>query len=332
VRLTIKEINAMKKTCVFCGEHPISKTKEHVLPSWLLGMTGGLNRPLHLPLLRNKFEKPERPMSFGSFHFPACESCNFNFSSLENTVKPIVERMMAGGGITNEEVSTFLDWLGKVRTGLWLGILFLEKNPFNIAPRFHIGKRMGGKDRVVVIYRTSENWRGISFIGINFPIFHHAPSCFSLIVNHLGFFNISTEYLFSRRLGFPYPEHSSLHESGLSESIMKSGRERVMFPLLKYPYSTVGTELFQPMFPIKTIVNADPLELSNLYNTNYVRNYSLKHAEGVGLPLIQKDKSLTIYSHSISSAWLPQQVLDPQKMRNILGAQKRGRESFLSGS
>jgi hypothetical protein len=213
--------------------------------------------------------------------------------------------MVNGKGLTNEEISTFLDWLDKVRVGLWLGILSLEKNPFNINPHFHITKRMAGKDRMVVIYRSNKDWQGISFVGVNFPVFHHAPSCFSLIVNNLGFFNVSTEYLFSRRLGFPFPGHVSFNESRLAESAMKPGRERAMFPLLKYPYSTLGTEIFQPMFPLKTLVNPDRAEFANLYNTTYVHDHSLWHEKGIGLPLIQKDKMLIKYQSFESKSWCP---------------------------
>jgi hypothetical protein len=31
----------MAEVCVFCGERPQSKTKEHVIPKWLIEMTGG---------------------------------------------------------------------------------------------------------------------------------------------------------------------------------------------------------------------------------------------------------------------------------------------------
>ncbi|WP_455289434.1 hypothetical protein [Vibrio parahaemolyticus] len=33
-----------KKYCVFCGEEPQNKNKEHVLPQWLLKMTGAPKR------------------------------------------------------------------------------------------------------------------------------------------------------------------------------------------------------------------------------------------------------------------------------------------------
>ncbi|QJB40178.1 hypothetical protein HF324_20870 [Chitinophaga oryzae] len=32
------------KYCIFCGEQPQSKTKEHIIPKWLIEMTGDPNR------------------------------------------------------------------------------------------------------------------------------------------------------------------------------------------------------------------------------------------------------------------------------------------------
>jgi len=36
------------KYCVFCGKPPSDKNKEHVLPHWLIKMTGDPNRVVNL--------------------------------------------------------------------------------------------------------------------------------------------------------------------------------------------------------------------------------------------------------------------------------------------
>jgi len=48
-------MNKLEKHCIFCGECPVDKTKEHVFPEWLIKMTGNSKRKLsfphyHLPL------------------------------------------------------------------------------------------------------------------------------------------------------------------------------------------------------------------------------------------------------------------------------------------
>jgi hypothetical protein len=34
----------MDKFCVFCGEKPENKNKEHIIPKWLIELTGNPNR------------------------------------------------------------------------------------------------------------------------------------------------------------------------------------------------------------------------------------------------------------------------------------------------
>lgn len=45
------------KTCIFCGEKCKNKTKEHVLPRWLIKMTGDPNREIRVGLNYNSLLK-----------------------------------------------------------------------------------------------------------------------------------------------------------------------------------------------------------------------------------------------------------------------------------
>ena len=60
------------------------------------------------------------------FAFPACGRCNVIYSTLESEVKPILLKILDGIEIRSEELSLFLDWLDKVRVGLWLGMKQLD--------------------------------------------------------------------------------------------------------------------------------------------------------------------------------------------------------------
>jgi hypothetical protein len=44
---TTYEVN---KVCVFCGEKPTNKTKEHIIPEWLIELTGDINRDFTISL------------------------------------------------------------------------------------------------------------------------------------------------------------------------------------------------------------------------------------------------------------------------------------------
>jgi hypothetical protein len=305
----------MNKFCVFCGKNPISKTKEHVIPLWLIKLTGDPQRPLFLQLRSNP-DNPIKSIAFDSFTFPSCNDCNQEFAHLESQTQLIVGKMLKRNALSDVELSVFLDWLDKVRTGLWLGFLCWEKNRFKIQPHFHIANRIAAKDRMTVIYRADDEGTGINFIGTNIPMFHHFPTCFTLAINNLYLLNISTDCLFSRRLGFPFPQSISQQEDGQPIMNMVPGRERLMLPLLKIPYFLKGTEIFQPIFHHKLSYNPSP-QLAGLYDTSYVREFSLDYERGIGRPLIQKGRSLRKYPSHPSMDWFPIHAAKRQALHKI---------------
>ncbi|MBQ8041729.1 MAG: hypothetical protein IJ273_00175, partial [Alphaproteobacteria bacterium] len=65
----------MAKFCVFCGNPPENKNAEHIIPQWLIEMTGNKSRQCHLGPIT-----PNGSIEFGAFKFPACERCNSEFS------------------------------------------------------------------------------------------------------------------------------------------------------------------------------------------------------------------------------------------------------------
>ena len=90
-----------EKFCVFCGKKPKNKTKEHILPKWLIKLTGKPNRQINVGLdfsnfLSNKnFQFKIRKYSINSFTLPACEECNIKYSNLEAKVKLIMEKILS---------------------------------------------------------------------------------------------------------------------------------------------------------------------------------------------------------------------------------------------
>lgn len=295
----------MTKFCIFCGNPPVTKNKEHIIPRWLIELTGAPSRPINL-LLFGDPRKPPIEMSFSSFYFPACLACNEDFGRIEGKTKPVILKMLNRDAVSRTEITLFLDWMDKIRIGLWLGIIYLGNNFFNVKPQFHVAKRIGGKDRMVVIYKSDQKMSGIGFIGVNFPVFIHGPSCFTLIINDLAFFNVSSEFLISRRLGFPYPSISTVRGYGQVECELQPGMERAMCPLVNFSYSKLGVEVFQPIFNDKLSTTDEKDDRKKYYDTDYVRDWSLSHESGIGTPLIQKTKTLTKGPEFPSKIWYPE--------------------------
>lgn len=295
----------MDKVCVFCGKQPVSKTNEHVLPQWLIELTGNPKRLAHFGLDFNKVKPEQRSYSFDSFKFPACNFCNATFSELESLANPIMSKMLSNEAISASEIITLLDWFDKVRIGLWLAYYYLDKNPAGIEPNFYIAQRIRLYDRMVLICRADTASKMLSFVGCDSPIFSLLPSCFCLVVNHLVFLNISYHFLFSRRFGFPYPKASYLQPKGNNTVEMKfvHGRQRIMRPLLKKPFSLQGTELYQPIFPSPD----KDASIYKLYNNAYVKEHSLDWERGLGKVYYKKGEGYSVYPDDYVFQWIPKE-------------------------
>jgi hypothetical protein len=287
--------------CVFCGKNPEGKSLEHVLPQWLIGLTG---EPTRIGRFGLKLEGPseeERLFSFSAFKFPACESCNTAFSGLEAAAKGVFTKILGKAEVSSAEFSTLLDWLDKVRIGLWLAFMYLDKNPVAIKPHFYMTHRVGMHDRMLLLFRTNGDDKGLNTAGTNTGFFRRTPSCFLLRVNSYVFVSLSYPFLLSRRIGFPYPIECFMTEDQQLDCNMAPARGRVMMPLLRKTFGLDGTELYQPMFN-----NLDQAEEERRYwDVPYVRENSLSWDKGVGKIFMSVGQKLTQYPDAPSKSWLP---------------------------
>jgi len=274
----------MENICIFCGDKSLSKNKEHVLPKWLIEHTGPLNRKVRIGF--NKKTGKPREFSYNSFTFPACESCNTKFAKLESLTKPVVLKLLSFSPLSKSDFHILLDWFDKVRVGLWLGFFYLDKNLGKIDPEFHISSRIGLHDRMLHIIRVDGNKDELSFRGCDMPSFYYTPSCFSIIINNYCFINISSPFLFSRRLGFPYPSKSFYRKDGLADYEINGCRERIMHPLMRKPFKFKGSGIYQPMFRMQTQVPA----YLNHYENDYVRKNSMSFEHGIGEIFLEDEK------------------------------------------
>jgi hypothetical protein len=290
------------KFCVFCGEKPESKTNEHILPLWLIELTGDPSRQVVLGH-KKVVGMPERKFSFNSFKFPSCDACNSNFSNLENQTKDIMLKMLSDETLSQHALNTLLNWFDKIRVGLWLAYFYLDKNFAGITPSYYITKRIGVHDRMLAVFKAELGEKRLNFGGCETPFYYYTPSCFTLVVNHLYFLNISFPYLFARRIGFPFPSASYLLRGENNPAYtIEEARQRVMLPLLRKRFRLRGTEFYQPMFKYPTV----PGLITKYYDIKYVRDGSLDYANGVGAVFIQRENLLQQLNEQPIADWSPQ--------------------------
>jgi hypothetical protein len=302
----------MKRFCVFCGEKPVSKNMEHVIPLWLIRYTGEPDRKVPLGIDWNT-GKP-REYSFDQLRFPACGSCNTKFSTLESEAKKVILNILDEQPLSNDAFSIFLSWLDKGRVGLWLGFWFLNKNIFDIDPHFYIASRVDVADRMVLIYKSSDTQEGIQLTGIGTPFFDYCPSCFGITINQFSFINISSHYLFSRRLGLPYTSEAFLIDTGQTSFEIKPGKKRIIYPLIRKPYNRICTELFQPIISPE-LMNKE--EMKVLYQNDYAKKYLDINHSRLGKVLLKYNNEIVDYSISDGSEWIPDKAHDRNMLKKI---------------
>lgn len=293
------------KFCVFCGEQPESKNREHVIPAWLIALTGEKSREANLGLDFTSVPLEQRRYALDSFTFPACASCNSAFGELESQAKGVVETILRRAALAEDDWQVFLDWLDKVRVGLWLGGIYLNKNYQGVEPMFHIQNRMGASDRFVVIYELEDDgWRGLTWAGTDSPVFHVMPSCFSITINNFCFINVSCDFLLSERIGFPYPSSRRLAEDGLQYVTLSPGTGHVVLPPYDYEFRSGSRQLWQPMIPWR-LTTALGEHSARLYDVDFVRTHCRDFEQGTGKILLRTKGGLTEYKPAPSRDWLP---------------------------
>lgn len=275
----------MSKICVFCGQKPEDKNMEHVIPQWLIKMTGDKKRMCHLKTIA------EHDIPFIHFKFPACEACNSEFSDLEGQVKDVITKILANQPVNALEISLLLDWFDKVRIGLWLGALYLRKEMDLIEPHMHIKTRMGLKDRMLIIERRDVKDQGLAFVGPAQQTFLLNPCAFQLLINDYVFTNASEYGLVSRRLGFPYCNKAKFYDTDkvVLDDYQKS-TGRVVNPVLKgFESSADRTYIYQSCSPAQAQMYPD------LYKDKFVVEHSLDASAGLGGIFYQKNSPNAMY-------------------------------------
>lgn len=272
-----------EKFCIFCGKTPKDKNLEHVIPQWLIRLTGREKKDVF-----SLCPEYDKHLPFLQFKFPACTECNTKYAKMEFAVKPVVEKILSGQSICGQEASLLMDWFDKVRIGLWLSNMFYDPElKHDVRPHFFIDSRVGTSDRMLSIQKIDfpkdEN-RGIYFGGTQTPLFNCEPSAFTLIINDYYFFNASTHNLVAPRLGFPRLTNVQLEDplTGAFSANVMPGREKIANPVItSFIPNQNSVTFYQPIY--KDFVKFPDYPLSS-----YVCEHSYDSTSGIGGVFVQR--------------------------------------------
>jgi len=301
----IRNLKARPRVCIFCGKPPRGKNKEHVIPRWLIELTGDPNRIIHVgPFTSRSLLEPQgdlfRSFSFESFSFPSCSECNSEFSELEGRAKGPFTALLNSHLLSSGDLKALLSWFDKVRVGLWLGFhYYLDHNYWGVSPHFYIRDRIAAADRALVVLRAYDRNPGIRFIGVNTPAFAHVPSCFTLVVNEWFLLNISYQFIASQSAGLPYPESMELGENEHLQVSLVPGKGKLSYPLLPISYDRSGVTIAQAIHPRLV----PPHNEESYSDPIYEETLALEGDQS--MPLLEKGGAVSTYPNNPTTKWLP---------------------------
>ncbi|MEN0055441.1 MAG: hypothetical protein AAGC65_17325 [Mucilaginibacter sp.] len=272
----------MNKNCIFCGKPPQNKNKEHILPKWLIKLTGMEKKQVSVgtDLVTGK----EYTFNLLNFTFPACTQCNTDFAAVEAAVKPVMEKLLADDYVVEEELTLLLDWFDKVRLAMHIALHYQNNKNFQLDPKYYINNRVGIKDRFLSVTNTYDGSIGMSWTGVSTYAFLRSPNCFTLRINHMIFVNCSLDFLISEQVGFPYPAWQVENKlTGRSDMPLLSGKGKVANRIFKTPLYAPQTIICQPLFGIAKAA------MPEKYDNDYVRSHALDFEKGRGKLFIFKD-------------------------------------------
>ena len=257
----VTSILQLEKRCIFCGEKPSDKNREHVIPRWLIALTGDPRRQWRLGINYGEPDKPARQFSADQFQFPACSICNSRYSALESRAKSYMTRTLAAEPLSGVEWDDFLDWFDKVRIGLFIGNMMLNKDLPIPDPKFFIDQRLGAKDRCLLIYPIKKEGNGLRMIGGGDPVFFYMPSSFMLAVNGMLFLNLSKEFLLSPRMGFPFPRKIHMEGEYVAADDF-TALYRPKLPFMRFAFYRPSLGIFQSILNKEILHEAEYGELT----------------------------------------------------------------------
>ena len=185
-----------KKECLFCGSGFSGQKRsfEHKIPRWLVKEADLASRMMAVRAGHRSFD-----VNMGKIGADVCERCNSNHSNLEDRAKQTFIKIRDGVVLEEQDLQWFLDWLDKVRTGLWLWLL--KAGNQKISPNFRINNRMAAKDRAMIVtkFPKEPQMRGLALWACS-DLFLKMPSVFGFLANNIAVSSISADFLLLRHM------------------------------------------------------------------------------------------------------------------------------------
>ncbi|KQS49496.1 hypothetical protein ASG20_10880 [Sphingomonas sp. Leaf198] len=192
-------MTSTKKSCIFCGAAFAGQKRnfEHIIPAWLVREADLRSRDMQVEL-----PGISRKVAMSRIGLKVCKGCNDADSDLEARAKEAYLAVKGGEDLSDAHIYAMLDWLDKVRIGLWLWLIEQVGEEFRTgAPKFRINGRLGRKDRLLLIQRYPEGppMRGLALQGLG-EFYIGLPSAIGLLVNNISLTSISSDFLALRHI------------------------------------------------------------------------------------------------------------------------------------
>lgn len=201
-----------KKYCVFCGKIPEKKNNEHIISDWLFSLCNSSKKTVQMSI--NPISKDN--VNYQKLTLPACTKCNSIYGEqLESKSKSIFQKLSSLQSISTDESMVFLDYLDKVRVGVWhLNLIHEKDKSINPDYKFVIENRIRQKDRICLIYTFPNLNEKIKIIGHLSPIFKFMPSVLGLVAKNMLIISISDAFCLAPYLKGMFPKNYSLTNEG----------------------------------------------------------------------------------------------------------------------
>jgi len=187
-----------QRRCIFCGEPFTGQGHnfEHVIPRWLVREADLSKRTAPIDFPSKQFEAAMSRIGGRS-----CEACNDASSGLEGNARIAYTKIRDGNDLSPSDGRSLLDWLDKIRVGMWLWSLDIGKDDYGITPKFRINERMAHKDRILLAakYQPGPPMKGLAIWGPS-EYFVWSPSAIGFVINNIVLISVSSDFLVSRHL------------------------------------------------------------------------------------------------------------------------------------
>jgi hypothetical protein len=318
---------------------------------WLLELTGDPHRKIRIEFDPDTGADIVRPAS--TFHFPACKTCNERYGEgLEARAQRIVIELSRRQSLAVGQCYVLLDWLDKVRVGLWLGYNALHKDI--IEPHFRIDGRVAKKDRVAIIsVDPNDGFKGFNVGGCDNNVFRTTQAGIYLRINNVRILSVSSDLLIARLAGLPHATELFLSDDYKAYAVLAPGDNQMSQDWKSF--TTLGTTIIaQPMVSldpaipgrVKMYVNVDvmshskdslrslkpkpgttvwPLQLISNADGGRLRYFPNKRTK-VRFEMAEHNSDLA-FMHALYAIFL--QFIIEREPRKIMGADGKKRGSAL---